>query len=400
MKKTIAFVAALALMCSLCVGAYAASFTDIQPGSWYYKEVIDMAADGIIDGYEDGSFRPERTVTVAEAVTMAARSVGAPTGELDGFWGGIQMDHAYRSGWISESDVTRSQYNEPVTRELACKIIASAFGIGYQANTVLPFTDAGSIKQSYTGSVLAMYSNGLIDGFEDGTFRPQSTLTRAQAAAMLYRANHIGETPDNDGYISASGYTADEIIDYFCSVALGAEEGEDFNHVIRWSSPTTCYVGGDYTSADIEKLDSLFASLNAVPGFPGIYRVDTETESTLQIYFVDNATMAGMFGGGYEGHVQINWYNASNEVYSGTIYISSELDRNTRDSVIVEETVQSLGLLKDTYDHPESIFYQYGSSVVWPCELDWAVINLLYSDAIRPGMTESDVKTAAASVVR
>lgn len=400
MKKITAFVAALALMCSLCVGAYAASFTDVYPGSWYYKEVNEMAAAGIIDGYEDGSFRPDRTVTVVEAVTLAARSVGAPTGELNGFWGGVQMDHAYRSGWISESEVSRSQYNEPATRELACKIIASAFGLGYQADTVLPFTDADSIGQGYTRSVLAMYSNGLIDGFEDGTFRPQSTLTRAQAATMLYRAGHIGETPDNDGYISASGYSAGEIVDYFCSVALGAEEGGDFDHVIRWSSPISCYIGGNYTSSDIDKLDSLFYSLNAVPGFPGIYRVDNEYESTLQIYFVDNATMSGMFGGGYEGHVQINWYTTSSEVYSGTIYISSELDRNTRDSVIVEETVQSLGLLKDTYNHPESIFYQYGSSVVWPCELDWAVINLLYSDAIRPGMKMSDVYTAAASVVR
>ena len=64
-----------------------------------------MVAAGYIDGYEDGTFRPDRTVTVAEAVTMTARMTGAATGEADGYWGGLQMDNAYRSGWISEDDV-------------------------------------------------------------------------------------------------------------------------------------------------------------------------------------------------------------------------------------------------------------------------------------------------------
>ena len=80
MKRITAFVAALVLMCSLGVGAHAAYFTDVHTGSWYYRSVSEMAASGIIDGYEDGSFRPDQTVTVVEAVTMAARSVGAPTG--------------------------------------------------------------------------------------------------------------------------------------------------------------------------------------------------------------------------------------------------------------------------------------------------------------------------------
>ncbi len=47
-----------------------------------------MVAAGCIDGYEDGTFQPDQTVTVVEAVTMAARMTGAPVGEADGYWGG------------------------------------------------------------------------------------------------------------------------------------------------------------------------------------------------------------------------------------------------------------------------------------------------------------------------
>ena len=66
----------------------------------------------------------------------------------------------------------------------------------------------------------------------------------------------------------------------------------------------------------------------------------------------------------------------------------------------MEELCQSLGLLNDTYDYPESIFYQYHTETDWPTSLDWAIIELLYRTEIRPGMDESAVRTAAADIVR
>ena len=113
----------------------------------------------------------------------------------------------------------------PVTRELACKIIAAALGLGYPAGTVLPFSDADSVGDAYKGSVMALYASGLLDGYEDGTLRPQDTLTRAQAASLLYRAVHMGDG-SGGGLITAAGYAPCEIINYFCDVALGAEYGE------------------------------------------------------------------------------------------------------------------------------------------------------------------------------
>lgn len=108
MKRLLSGILICALALTLGVSAFAdaaVSLSDVQPGSWYYNEVSEMVAAGFIDGYEDGTFQPDRTVTVAEAVTMTARMTGAATGATEEHWAGVQMENAYRSGWITEDDV-------------------------------------------------------------------------------------------------------------------------------------------------------------------------------------------------------------------------------------------------------------------------------------------------------
>lgn len=402
MKKLISAAAGLVLAFTLAVSAFAqseASFSDVLPGSWYYKEVTEMVSSGFIDGYGDGSFRPEQTVTVAECVTMAARITGAATGEADGFWGGVQMSNAYLSGWMSEDDVERSRPDTPVTRELASKIIATALGLSYPAGTELPFTDAAEIGQGYLSGVMAMYANGLLDGYEDGTLRPQDTLTRAQAASLLYRAVHMGDG-SGGGLISAAGYAPSEIISYFCDVALGAEYGETEEVVIRWGEPVRYHIGAGATEADLQQIYSLIDALNKVPGFPGFVPAASAEDASLTVSFVDTAGMEAAAGDSFNGYVTLRWALDGYGIVSGQIYYNTELDQGERNAVIVEELVQSLGLLNDTYDHPESIFYQYHTDTSWPTTLDWAVIQLLYSDGITPGMDGQAARAAAAQLVR
>lgn len=399
MKKLFSGIVAASVVLTLAVSAYAdANLTDVTPGSWFYNEVSEMVASGYIDGYEDGTFKPDRTVTIAEFVTMAARMAGAPTGEAEDYWGGLQMDHAYRSGWISKSDVARGEYDVPVTRELACKIIAAALGLGYPAGTVLEFTDSGDIGSDYLGSVMALYANGLLDGYEDNTLRPQATLTRAQAATLLYRASHIGDEPEETApAITAAGYTADQIINYFCDVALGAEYGDASENVIKWVEPFTYYIEGEATDADLAQINALIEAINRVPGFPGMSEAGSAESADLTIHFVDADGIIAATGNSYNGYVNIWWSDYCIE--NGDIYYRTDITQELRNAVIVEELCQSLGLLTDTYDHPESIFYQYHTDTAWPTTLDWAVIQLLYRSEITPGMDEEAVREAAAALV-
>ncbi len=408
MKKIFSGLAAAALALSLASGAFAqsdaAQLSDVSPGSWFYEPVSEMVASGVITGYEDGSFRPDQTVTAVELVTMVARIIGAPSGESGGFWGGLQMDHAYRSGWISEEDVPRGEYSAPVSRELACKLLSSAVGVGYPAGTILPFSDAGSIAPGYVGGVMALYSHGIITGFEDGAFHPQSTLTRAQAAALLYRAVNLDQDgAPGAGEIYAAGYTAGQILDHFCTVALGAEYGDSADAVIRWAEPLLYYIEGAATDADLAKFGAIADALNSVPGFPGLSEAGSAGEANLRIRFVDSEGMAEISedvdpGSAFNGYVTIWWQDY--EISRGDIYYNTDIPQSERDGVIVEELCQSLGLLTDTYDYPESVFYQYHTDAAWPSTLDWAIIQLLYRSELAPGMDEDAVRAAAASIVR
>ena len=162
--------------------------SDVQSGAWYYEEVNDMVAAGYISGYEDGSFRPDNEVSLAEFVTMTARCQGLETGEEYGHWAGVQMRNAYDSGWLTEEDAAWTEFNTPVTRELASRILGAALELETGDASALKFTDSAGINSAYAPYVAAMVEAGLLNGFEDGSFRPQSPLTRAQAAVLIYRA--------------------------------------------------------------------------------------------------------------------------------------------------------------------------------------------------------------------
>ncbi|HIQ78192.1 MAG TPA: DUF2927 domain-containing protein [Candidatus Scatomorpha intestinavium] len=396
MKKPVSLVLLCAFALTLSLSANASSgLSDVEPGAWYYGEVSRMVADGHISGYEDGTFRPERSVSAAEAVTLAARMTGAATGADESHWAGVQMAYAYESGWLSEEDVPRTGYDSAATRELFCKIVAAAFGISVQDGAELSFSDAAEISPGCLDGVLALSSNGLIEGFEDGSFRPGAPLTRAQAAAILFRAAYPGEA-DGD-LITAEGYTGGEIIDYFCSVALGSEYGDEFCNVVRWDEPVAYYIYGSPTEEDLERFTALAEALCSVPGFPGISAAEEPGAANLNVHFISQAEMDDILGDGYNGYVTVWWNDFI--INEGEIYYSTDITQSLRNAVIAEELCQGLGLLTDTYDHPESIFYQYHETADWPSALDWAIIRLLYSGVISPGMTEDEVHAAAVSAV-
>ena len=174
-------------------------FRDMSSHLWAVEAVEALSNKEIISGYEDDSFRPESSVTRAEFVKMAASAFGLVKGgarcSFDDVsksdWHYDYIAGASRAGVVSGRSENEFCPDETVTRqEMAVILNRTAQYKGIEL-TVLKekksFTDEADIEPYALESVGAMQMSGILEGMEDGSFRPDKTASRAEAAVMIYR---------------------------------------------------------------------------------------------------------------------------------------------------------------------------------------------------------------------
>ena len=128
------------------------NFSDVTSDSWYNQTVSTLASMGILKGYEDGTFRPNASITRAEFAAIATR-------------------------FFDETGAT------------------------YEPGT---FTDVTG-DEWFAGAIMDAVNLGLIGGYEDGTVRPNNNITRAEACAIVNRT--LGRVPDADHLLPADEMT-------------------------------------------------------------------------------------------------------------------------------------------------------------------------------------------------
>jgi hypothetical protein len=160
-----------------------------------------LAGAGVVEGF-DGRFEPHRPITRAELTKVLVKGLGIEetagaamsfkdiTGQ-DVFSGYIAA--AVEAGLVRgyEDDTFRPE--RAVTREEAVTILARGLGLPEPSGEMPDFTDASEISPWTTDSVAAAVSAGLVRGYPDNTFRPGRTVTRAECAVLVYRALFPGE---------------------------------------------------------------------------------------------------------------------------------------------------------------------------------------------------------------
>ena len=198
----IALMAALSIALALGIPAAPPSnrvFTDVAPGSWYEPQVLDMARRGWLNGYPDGSFRPNRPVTAAELVAITARCAGvANTGGDGGHWASGYLRTGLDRGWYDWDEIppTGETFGKPIQRQLAVKILMRALlpDVRGDYNTESQkIRDFSQLDGRYYEEVLAAYSVGVARGDGSGRFHPKSSLTRAEACTLIDRARRLIE---------------------------------------------------------------------------------------------------------------------------------------------------------------------------------------------------------------
>lgn len=188
-------------------------------------------------------------------------------------------------------------------------------------------------------------------------------------------------------------HTPDQIGDYFEEIVFQMEYSDGTGNtglVQKWLSPMNYYIYGDATDEDLAVLTGLFEQLNEIDGFPGIYPTDNRGDENLSISFLDEDAFFGEFsecinGEDAYGATQFWYYTDTNEIHTAKVGYRTDLDQDTRTSVIMEEIVNMLGV-SDTVLRENSVVYQYSNDNMALSDVDWVILKLLYSSEIACGM--------------
>lgn len=160
---------------------------------WAKAEITALCEKGIVAGYPDGTFRPENTLTRAEFIKMLVCAVSAPQTYTGGFsdvfageWYAAYVQAAVSGGIASGYPNGTFCPNSPVTREEAAKMLALLIKNDKGGGDLSAFTDSGDISPWAAEFMQKAVANGIFKG-TDGALMPKAQLTRAMAAAVIYR---------------------------------------------------------------------------------------------------------------------------------------------------------------------------------------------------------------------
>lgn len=159
-------------------------FGDVTSATWCYKYVTELADSAVIDGYSDGNFKPDSTITYGAALKLIMLAAGYP--EQAPAAGGSAFS-GYLAKARADGLITRSNVNlgGTITRLQVAQLAAGALKLNINnLSSVKPFTDTADVY------VQALNAAGIIEGyFNNGTstFRPANTLTRGQVSAIVWR---------------------------------------------------------------------------------------------------------------------------------------------------------------------------------------------------------------------
>lgn len=195
MKKAVFILLTLFILISTV--CFAASFTDVASDHWAHQYITGLADKKVISGYPDGTFKPSGTITRGEFIKLVISSClpsWYDVNELEGtmnHWAAGYVRMAEEYGVIGEGYIDENNINLPITRLEMVKMVSLADVI-FKENDY-DFTETTDFKDTYTMDLFDLnllrhaVNKGLVAGYPDGTFGPEKSMTRAEAATMIWR---------------------------------------------------------------------------------------------------------------------------------------------------------------------------------------------------------------------
>ncbi|WP_419958117.1 S-layer homology domain-containing protein [Psychrobacillus psychrotolerans] len=168
-------------------------FSDILTTNPYITEINYLTSKGFINGYEDGTFRPNNDITRAHAALLISRIKGLNLESItDPNFQDVPKTHPYYKeiaaianlNIVSGKQNGKFDPNGKLTRAQMAKILVNAYNLSGTTNK--KFTDVSS-QHWAVNEISALTASGVTTGFQDGTYKPESPINRLHFSVFLYR---------------------------------------------------------------------------------------------------------------------------------------------------------------------------------------------------------------------
>ena len=216
MKKRIlaTFLSAVTLIS--CSSALAADYSDVNQSALYASHVNKISELNAFSGYEDGTFRPDNQITQEEFIKTVVCLICGELNESNAptvkntwnskwsSWAVPYLDKAFELGLITEQDTMFKLVGIPCNRGEMAKVITRAVeylkedSVADTSTYITKLKDYNRMKEEYKPYVLQAYAKGILSGYDDGTFRDDGLLTRAEASSVLVRLIDKNERVNSD----------------------------------------------------------------------------------------------------------------------------------------------------------------------------------------------------------
>jgi hypothetical protein len=194
--KSLILAGAILLILPMFTQAFAVeAFSDLDNAEWAKETIIEWVDKGLISGYEDGTFRPNQEVTRAEYAKMIFNAYELETDGKKEFSDVLQGDWHYEIitkkaflGFVNGYPDGTFRPDAPITRAEAATIIFNILNLVENEDAANIFLDSNMMPGWAKGIIGAVYEAGFILGYPDGTFRPDENITRAESVFMINNA--------------------------------------------------------------------------------------------------------------------------------------------------------------------------------------------------------------------
>ena len=184
-------------MCTVSLGdmtAYGATgYKDVASKHWAYENISKLSGTGLLNGYPDGTFRPSKDVSYGEFIKMAVLASGKKPSSLEkagpSHWAFPYYEAALTKEYFTKDRIGLGKLSYPIPRRDMALLLSQMLGewdIGDHGQVLDKIKDM-DYRNPDEYHVVKIYDAGILTGYPDGTFRPEGTLNRAEAAAVITR---------------------------------------------------------------------------------------------------------------------------------------------------------------------------------------------------------------------